>query len=192
MTESSLPSRTKRWEILMLVSLAAGILWTVVSRVPSAVGAPLSTAPSPREGFLAPDFTLDTLDGGKTTLSELRGKVVVINFWATWCLPCRVETPALERSYEQYKDSGVVILGVNLTDQDLIGEVNSFVQEFKLTYPILLDGDGRVSNILYQVRGLPTTFFVNREGVIRTVLVGGPMSETFIRSKIEALLQEGP
>jgi thiol-disulfide isomerase/thioredoxin len=176
----------------MLVSLAAGILWTVVSRVPSAVGAPLSTAPSPREGFLAPDFTLDTLDGGKTTLSELRGKVVVINFWATWCLPCRVETPALERSYEQYKDSGVVILGVNLTDQDLIGEVNSFVQEFELTYPILLDGDGRVSSILYQVRGLPTTFFVNREGVIRTVLVGGPMSETFIRSKIEALLQEGP
>src|SRR5690242_18728883 len=79
MTESNISSRKKRWEILMFVSLAAGILWTVASRVPSAVGAPLSSAPSPREGFLAPDFKLDTMDGNKVTLSELRGKIVVIN-----------------------------------------------------------------------------------------------------------------
>ena len=176
----------------MLVSLVLGILWTAASRVPSAVSAPLSSSPSPREGFLAPDFTLDTLDGNTITLSELRGQIVVINFWATWCLPCREETPALEKSYEQYKDSGVVILGVNLTDQDSIREVESFVQEFRLTYPILLDRDGTVSNTLYQIKGLPTTFFVNREGIIRTAVVGGPMSETFIRSKIEALLQEFP
>ena len=192
MTESDSSSRKKRWEILMLVSLALGFLWTVASRVPSAVGAPLSSAPSPREGFLAPDFTLDTLDGNTVTLSELRGKVVVINFWATWCPPCRAETPALQKSYEQYKDSGVVILGVDLTNQDVISEVESFVQEFGLTYPILLDRDGSVSNSLYQIKGLPSTFFVNREGIIRTVLVGGPMSEAFIRSKIEALLQEVP
>ena len=69
----------------MLLSLAAGILWTVFSRVPSAVGAPLSSSPSPHEGFLAPDFTLDTLDGSKVTLSDLRGKIVVVNLWATWC-----------------------------------------------------------------------------------------------------------
>jgi len=174
----------------MLVSLAAGILWTVVSRVPSAVGAPLSSSPSPREGFLAPDFTLDTLDGKKVTLSELRGKIVVVNFWATWCPPCRAETPALEKSYEQYKDSGVVILGANLTNQDLVSKVESFVQEFTLTYPILLDRDGSVG-YLYQINGLPTTFFINRQGIIRTAVVGGPMSETFIRSKIEALLKEG-
>ena len=192
MTGSDLSSRKKRWEVLMLVSLAAGILWTVASRVPSAVGAPLSSSPSPREGFLAPDFTLDTLDGNKVTLSELRGQIVVVNFWATWCLPCRAETPALEKSYAQYKDSGVVILGVNLTNQDVVSEVESFVQEFKLTYPILLDREGSISNTLYQIRGLPTTFFVSREGIIRTVVVGGPMSETFIRSKIEALLQEVP
>lgn len=191
MMESSISFRKKRWEILMLASLAAGILWTVVSRVPSAVGAPLSSSPSPREGFLAPDFTLDTLNGGKVTLSDLRGKIVLINFWATWCLPCREETPALEKSYEQYKDSGVVILGVNLTDQDIVSEIESFVQEFELTYPILLDRDGSVG-FLYQIKGLPTTFFINRDGIIRTVLVGGPMSETFIRSKIEALLQEDP
>ena len=192
MTESRLPSRKKRLEILMIVSLATGVLWTVVSRVPSAVGAPLSSSPSPREGFLAPDFTLDTLDGNKVTLSELRGQIVVVNFWATWCPPCREETPALEKAYEQYKDSGMVILGVNLTDQDSMSDVELFVEEFTLTYPILLDRDGSVSNYLYQIKGLPTTFFVNREGIIRTVVVGGPMSETFIRSKIEALQKEFP
>ncbi len=175
----------------MAVSLAAAIVWTVISRVPSAVGAPLSSSPSPREGFLAPDFTLDTLEGEKVTLSGLRGKIVVVNFWATWCLPCRAETPALEKTYEQYKDSGVVILGVNLTDQDSLRDVESFVQEFELTYPIPLDRDGGVG-FLYQIQGLPTTFFINREGIIRTVAVGGPMSETFIRSKIEALLKEVP
>src|SRR3990172_1402449 len=126
MTESNLPSRKKGWEILMLVSLAAAVLWTVVSRVPSAVGAPLSSSPSPREGFLAPDFTLDTLDGNKITLSELRGRSVVVNFWATWCPPCRAETPALEKSYEQYKDSGVVILGVDLTNQDSFSDLKAF------------------------------------------------------------------
>ena len=192
MTESDFSSSKKRWEFVMLASLAASILWTVASRVPSVVGAPLFSSPSPREGFLAPDFTLDTLDGNKITLSKLRGQIVVVNFWATWCPPCRLETPALEKSYEQYKDSGVVILGVNLTNQDVISEVESFVQEFELTYPILLDRDGTVSSTLYQIKGLPSTFFVNREGIIRTVLVGGPMSEAFIRSKIEALLQEVP
>ena len=189
MTESNPSRRKRRWEIVMIISLLAGIMWTVFSRVPSAIGAPLSSSPSPREGFLAPDFTLETLQGEKITLSHLRGKIVVVNFWATWCLPCRKETPALEKAYEQYKDSGMVILGVNLTDQDSVSEVESFVQEFKLSYPILLDQDGNISN-LYQIQGLPMTFFINREGIIRTVVVGGPMSETFIRSKVETLLKE--
>lgn len=173
----------------MLASLAVAVLWTVYSRVPSAVGAPLSSSPSPREGFFAPDFTLDTLDGGKVTLSELRGNIVMVNFWTTWCPPCRAETPALEASYRAYKDSGVIILGLNLTDQDSLREVEAFAEEFGLTYPIVLDRDGTVG-LMYQLNGLPTTFFINREGIIRTVVVGGPMSETFIRSKIEALLKE--
>jgi len=99
--------------------------------------------------------------------------------------------PALENAYEQYKDSGVVILGLNVTNQDSEKDIPPFVKEFGLTFPILLDRDGSVST-LYQLRGLPTTYFVNREGIIRTVVVGGPMNETFIRSKIEALLQEIP
>lgn len=189
MTEPSLPSRKRRWDILMVASLATAILWTIASRVPSAVGAPLSASPNPREGFFAPDFALETLQGEQVRLSDLRGKIIVINFWTTWCPPCRAETPALETSYESYEDSGVIILGVNLTDQDSLKDIESFVQEFGLTYPILLDRDGSVG-LMYQLSGLPTTFFINREGIIRTVVVGGPMSETFIRSKIEAILKE--
>ncbi len=173
----------------MLFSLAAAITWTVSSRLPAAVGAPVSSSPSPREGFYAPDFTLGTLQGEQLKLSDLRGKIIVVNFWATWCPPCRAETPALETSYRLYKELDVVILGVNLTDQDSLKDVESFVEEFSLTYPILLDRNGAIA-LLYQLNGLPTTFFVDRKGVIRTVVVGGPMSETFIRSKIEALLKE--
>ena len=190
LTEPDQKSGGKGWDIGMLLILAAGILWTVFSRVPSAVGAPLSSSPSPREGFLAPAFTLDTLQGGKIALSDLRGKIVVANFWASWCFPCRQETPTLEKIYEQYKDAGVVILGVNLTNQDSFSDVQAFAQEFGLKYPILLDRAGGTA-YQYQIEGLPTTFFINRAGVIRTVAVGGPMSDTFIRSRIEALLQEG-
>jgi cytochrome c biogenesis protein CcmG/thiol:disulfide interchange protein DsbE len=179
-----------RTDIVMLLILAAGILWTIASRVPSAIGAPLSSSPSPREGFLAPAFTLDTLAGGTVALPDLRGKVVVVNFWASWCFPCRQETPALQAVYQQYKDSGVVVVGLNLTNQDSMADVRTFAHAYGLTYPILLDRDGSVG-LQYRVQGLPSTFFVSRKGVIRTVVVGGPMSDTFVRSKVEALLAEG-
>ncbi len=191
MKASNFGPRKREWEVLMVLSLAVAVLWTVASRVPSAFGASLSSASSPREGFMAPDFTLDTLSGEKVTLSGLRGKIVVINLWATWCPPCRAEMPALENAYKQYKDSGVVVLGLNVTNQDSEGNVPRFVEQFELTFPILLDRDGSVS-ALYQLSALPTTYIVDREGMIRTVVVGGPMSEAFFRSKIEALLQEVP
>ncbi|HEX9617450.1 MAG TPA: TlpA disulfide reductase family protein [Anaerolineales bacterium] len=137
---------------------------------------------------MAPDFTLDLLEGGQVTLSDLRGQVVMVNLWASWCPPCRAEMPAIEKVYRSYKDLGLVVLGVNTTFQDSESGASAFVNQYGLTFPIPLDRDGSVSS-RYALRALPTTFFIDREGVIRSVVVGGPMSEALIQSKVEDLLK---
>ena len=106
------------------------------------------------------DFTLKELNGENWTLSALRGKVVVLNFWATWCPPCRKEMPDLEALYEQFKDQGLVVLAIS--DEEA-GKVKPFVAERKITYPVLLDR-GRTVNELFQVDGIPKTFVYDRSG----------------------------
>lgn len=182
-------SDNKRWLALTISVLALGVVWTIASRAPTAATSNATLPPSPREGFSAPDFTLETLDGGQVTLSDLRGQVVLINFWATWCPPCRAEMPAIENVYRAFKPLGLEVLAVNLTNQDNEAAVASFVQALGLTFPILLDRTGEVSN-RYNLHGLPSTFFVDSQGVIRSVVVGGPMSEALIQSKVEELLKE--
>lgn len=193
MTQADLLRDNRRWTTAMIVVLILSVGWTFLSRVPQAAttgGAPPANA-SPREGFSAPDFTLDLLGGGQVQLSELRGQPVMINLWASWCPPCRAEMPAIERVYRAYKERGLVVLGVNTTFQDNEADAATFVQEFGLTFLIPLDRNGSVSK-RYQLRGLPSTFFVDRNGVIRSVVVGGPMSEALIQSKMEELLKETP
>lgn len=180
-----------RWRTTFLVLLVLGAGWTWLSRVPTATTTDGAPPPSPREGFSAPDFTLEQVGGGSVTLADLRGQVVLINLWATWCPPCRAEMPAIEQVYRDLRDQGFVVLAVNTTFQDREADAAAFVAQYGLTFPVLLDRDGAVSN-RYQLRGLPTSFFVDRQGVIRSVVVGGPMSETLIRSKVEDLLQEAP
>ena len=106
------------------------------------------------------DFTLKELNGESWTLSALRGKVVVLNFWATWCPPCRKEMPDLEALYEQFKDQGLVVLAIS--DEEA-GKVKPFIAERKITYPVLLD-PGRTVNELFQVDGIPKTFVYDRSG----------------------------
>jgi peroxiredoxin len=168
----------------------AGVVWTFLFRMPVVQTTQAGPPPNPREGFTAPDFTLDLLGGGEVTLSDLRGKPVVLNIWATWCPPCREEMPAIEKVYRSYQELGLVVIGLNLTSQDSEQAVSAFVQELGLTFPIALDWDGSVGD-RYRPPGLPTTFFIDSQGVIQSVVVGGPMSESLIQSKVEMLFQEG-
>ena len=175
-----------RWAILFFV---AGVIWTFLSRMPVEQVAQAGPPPNPKEGFTAPDFTLDLLGGGEITLSELQGNPVVLNLWATWCGPCREEMPAIENVYRSYKGLGLTVIGLNLTSQDSEQAVFDFVQELDLTFPIALDRDGSVAK-RYQLMGLPTTYFIDSQGVIQSVVVGGPMSEALIQSKVEMLFEE--
>lgn len=116
---------------------------------------------------------------------------MVVNLWTSWCPPCRAEMPAIENVYQANKERGLEVLAVNSTYQDSETSAAAFVQELGLTFPILLDRDGSVSN-RYQLRALPTTYFIDRQGTIRSVVPGGPMSESLIQSKIADLLAEAP
>ena len=178
------------WSRALLVLLVLGAGWTWASRVPGSL-ASLGQIPSPREGFPAPDFTLDSLSGQPTSLASLRGQVVILNLWASWCGPCQAEMPTIERVYLSERSRGLAVLAVNSTFQDSEPSARAFARRFGLTYPILLDRDGSVSRT-YLLHALPTTYIVDRHGIIRAVVLGGPMAEGFLRSTVEPLLLEAP
>jgi len=146
---------------------------------------------SVRVGSPAPDFTLFSLAGPPVSLHEQRGKVVLINFWATWCAPCREEMPALQAAYEKLADQGLVVLGVNWTQVDYLPDVEAFVEALGLTFPILLDSDGTVSEDLYQVLGLPTSVLIGRDGTIRAVRIG-ILDLQELEPTLQAFLAEPP
>ncbi len=143
----------------------------------------------PQKGFQAPQIELRSLDGELVSLSDLQGKVVILNLWASWCLPCRAEMPTLQTIYDDYNQQGVEILAINATNQDDLENVLSFVDNFKVTFPILLDTNGEASRAYY-LTSLPTTFFINKTGLISDVVVGGPMSEALLRVRVENLIQD--
>lgn len=173
--------------VIALVSLI-GVLWIWRSAIPASATTG-GLVPAPREGFPAPDFTLPALDGGDMNLAELRGQVVVVNLWTAWCPPCRKEMPALDEVSRDYREQGLVVLGVNSTFQDDEETAAAFVRELGLSFPILLDRKGTVSR-RYELQALPTTYFVDRQGIIRDVVIGGPMTVAIIESKILLLLAE--
>ncbi|MDY0406480.1 redoxin domain-containing protein [Virgibacillus sp. 179-BFC.A HS] len=120
-------------------------------------------------GNIAPDFELETLDGKKVKLSDFRGERVLLNFWATWCPPCRAEVPDLEKLYE---NNDVTILAVNLTQTEKNRQViQDFVNEFDMTFPILLDEDIEVAS-MYSIQPIPTSFMIDTDGIIRNKAFG--------------------
>ncbi len=134
----------------------------------------------------APDFTIPTFDGGSFRLSDRRGKVVVINFWASWCLPCRVEAPILQATWERYRDRGVVLVGVDYVDTER--DARAFIGEFGLTYPMGPD-IGMTASTAYHVQGVPETFVVDQRGDIAKFLYGG-VTEANLAAVIDRLLTE--
>ncbi len=137
----------------------------------------------------APDFALPTPEGKQpVSLAELRGRVVLLNFWATWCPPCREEMPSMERAHKEFGGQGLAILAVNI--QESPKQVARFMRDFRLSFPALLDADGKVSQ-RYQVRGLPTTYLIDRTGRVVGQAVGardwaGREAKALIRALLTA------
>ncbi|MBN2500046.1 MAG: redoxin domain-containing protein [Anaerolineales bacterium] len=178
----------RSWLIFSIGVLILGAAWIGISAAP-----PGSTTqggiPAPQAGFQAPDFTLQTPDGESVTLSDLRGQVVLVNLWASWCGPCRIEMPAMQQVYEAYHDQGFTILAVNATYQDNVTDALAFAAELDLTFPIVLDVNGQTSD-QYELRSLPSSFFIDRDGQVQEVVVGS-MSESLLRVRVEQLLEGG-
>jgi len=126
-------------------------------------------AEAPVVGAVAPDFILTNLAGESVSLSQFRGQPVVVNFWATWCVPCRQEMPTFQQAFEQHQAEGLVILALDLAEDASL--VEPFVEEFGLSFEILYDSDGAI-NKHYLVNGLPRTVFIDRQGVIQHIQVG--------------------
>jgi cytochrome c biogenesis protein CcmG/thiol:disulfide interchange protein DsbE len=143
------------------------------------------TGAAPREGAPAPDFTLHATDGTTYRLSELRGRPVVLNFWATWCGPCKQEMPAFEAEYRAHAGAGLLVLAINVRESPQ--QVEPFVQRLELTFPVLLDRSGSVSR-RYRVRALPTTVFITPEGTIDGIRQGA-YSTRLLKERLRQFLE---
>ncbi|ADU51686.1 alkyl hydroperoxide reductase/ Thiol specific antioxidant/ Mal allergen [Thermaerobacter marianensis DSM 12885] len=178
--------RRRRRRIALAVALVLAAAFLVGVR---SMGRILASAPSP--GKPAPDFTLPQLDGPPVRLSDLRGRVVVLNFWASWCIPCREETPALKAFYQQYGDR-VAFYAINVAEP--VDTVRAFLAEFGATYPVLLDRDKTVYR-QYRVTGYPETFWIDEQGIVR-IHWRGPMTledmERFYRETAAASRSSNP
>jgi thiol-disulfide isomerase/thioredoxin len=141
-------------------------------------------------GYMAQDFTLPRLDGGEITLSKLRGKVVLVDFWATWCNPCQQSMPVIERLYEKYKDKGFTVVSINTEGPGIEGKARAFAQSFGLTFPVVVD-DHRVMG-KYKVETIPHLFVIDREGKVQGYENGLNDADSFQRSlegKIQRVLE---
>lgn len=136
------------------------------------------------KGEMAPDFELTTLAGKPVKLSDYKGKKVILNFWATWCPPCRAEMPDMQKYYEeQAEGENVEILAVNLTTEDKgMDAINAFVAEFSLTFPVPMDTEGSIGKV-YQAATIPTSYMIDTEGRVQNKIVG-PMNEQMMEDFI--------
>jgi len=141
----------------------------------------------PLIGSAAPTFQLGSLTGTPQSLEQYRGKVVLLNFWATWCQPCTKEMPAMQAAYDALRDQGFVVLAINELED--IRKVRDHIQEHQHTFAVLLDPDNHVAN-QYGVVGLPVSIFIDKIGHVRKIVKGGLLTEQSILETVQPLLQE--
>ncbi len=176
--EEQAPSRGRVGRILTMIAVLAflGLLgWGLAKSQKGQV-----------KSGMAPDFTITGFDGRTETLSQLRGKAVIVNFWASWCLPCREEAAYLEQTWRKYKDQGVVFIGVDYADTEKAAR--AYIQEFDITYLNGPDLGTRISQA-YNIQGVPETFYISKSGELRGVHVG-PLKSPELDNQIEELLRE--
>jgi cytochrome c biogenesis protein CcmG/thiol:disulfide interchange protein DsbE len=194
MTESAatpVPARrTLPWLIFGIIAVFIIVLLVVLAIAVRTRGAP------PLASGSAPDFTVTTFDGETYSLADLKGKPVVLNFWASWCIPCRDEAPALQRAWETYRDRGLIVLGIDYVDTE--ADAKKFIAEFNQTYPNGPDLGTRIAQS-FRISGVPETYFIDREGKLLSGIDAngrvrgnwiGPIPEQVLIDRIQALLSQ--
>ncbi len=179
---SETSTRKVPWGQILVAALVVGLLALVAFQMRRS--GPLAAGPVGK-GEVAPDFALATFDGQAYALSDLRGQVVVVNFWASWCKPCEQEAAELENTWRRYKDQGVVFLGVDYVDTET--EARAYLQRFDITYPNGTDLGTRISQA-YRIQGVPETYFVDKTGTLAHVKIG-PVEPGELARVIEPLLK---
>ena len=145
-------------------------------------------SPSSDVGRAAPDFLLQTAEGGELRFSDLRGSPVFVNFWASWCTPCRKEMPEIVRAYDAHKAGGLVVVAIDLQEND--EQVRAFAAEYGMEFPVVIDRTGQVAQawrIGGPVEGIPSSYFIDVDGVVRAVKYG-PMDAETIERELEKIL----
>ncbi|HEX4969234.1 MAG TPA: TlpA disulfide reductase family protein, partial [Nitrospiraceae bacterium] len=172
-------SNTVFMVITLLVALAglpAFDAWSMGSRVPTV-------------GMQAEDFQLADLDGKTQSLSQYRGKIVLVNFWATWCKPCTTEMPAMQATYDKLRSKGFVVLAVNELEDD--AKVREHIKQYGHTFPVLMDRDNTVAN-QFGVFGLPVSVFIDQEGRVQEYIKGGLLTEQKINDVVARIQKQEP
>ncbi len=162
--------------LAVLVALPALDGWSMGSRVPAV-------------GTAAEDFRLVDLEGKSQTLSQYRGKVVLVNFWASWCKPCTTEMPAMQATYDKLRDKRFVVLAINELEDE--AKVREHIKQYGHTFPVLMDRDNKVAN-QFGVFGLPVSVFIDEKGVVQEYIKGGLLTEQVILDAVARIQKQEP